>query len=74
MDKPREITASDAGVVLFLFAVLAVPMVGAVMFMKTDNSGWLTLMVPLFVFMEGAFVLGPVMLLIACVLVGYGVV
>lgn len=74
MTEQAKLPASEAIVAVALFAALAVPMFGAAMFMKTSNSDWLTLMIPLFIFMEAAFALGPIMLLIAALLVGWGVI
>lgn len=47
------------GTLIFAVAMI-IPLIGCVMAVYTLNTGWLVLLAPLIVLMEGAFFVGPV--------------
>lgn len=57
MTKAHNLTGG-----LVMAASIIVPAIGAYQFAATGNADWLTLMVLLFIWMEGAFVIGPALI------------
>lgn len=66
----EEIVDSWKGLVVFA-ACLLIPLFGCGMAVYTLNSEWLVLLAPLIVFMEGAFLLGPLAFFVVMCLIDW---
>ena len=70
MSDSKELSAQrDWTSIPIMAASIIIPAIGAYLFARTGNEAWLTLMVAVFIWLEGAFVLGPALIVLAYVVV-----